>query len=207
MNQRSVPIVLLCLIGLCTCIEAALLLSDFGIIPNARLRAVVYAQGAFWTGLLHDMRPNYAMQPYAMFVTYAFLHGGIVHLAVNMFTVFSLGRVVCMRAGTMWFVLIYAAAIIGGGVGFGLLTDTTAPMVGASGGLFGLVGALLAWNTRDLRRAQESLWPVVRVLLGLLALNLVFWWATSGLLAWETHLGGFIAGWVVALLVRPDQWD
>jgi membrane associated rhomboid family serine protease len=142
-----------------------------------------------------------------MFFTYAFLHGGFVHLVVNMFTLFSLGRTVCLRVGAGGFVALYTAAVVGGAVAFGMLTDPAGPMVGASGGLFGLVGAILAWNTRDLRGAGESLSPVWRALVGLLLLNVVIWWATSGLLAWETHLGGFIAGWLVALVIRPQPDD
>ena len=34
-------------------------------------------------------------------------------------------------------------------------------------------------------------------------LNLLLWWAMDGQLAWETHLGGFLAGWVMALLADP----
>jgi len=37
----------------------------------------------------------------------------------------------------------------------------------------------------------------------LIVLNLVLWWAMDGLLAWQTHLGGFIIGWVVALMIDP----
>ena len=37
----------------------------------------------------------------------------------------------------------------------------------------------------------------------LLLLNLVMWWMLDGLLAWETHLGGFITGWIAALLIDP----
>lgn len=207
MIYRPVPLVLLALLGICCIIEAVLLLSDFGALPNTRLRATAYINAAFWTGLLQDVRPNYAVQPYLMFFTYAFLHGGFVHLVVNMFTLFSLGRTVCLRVGAGGFVALYTAAVVGGAVAFGMLTDPAGPMVGASGGLFGLVGAILAWNTRDLRGAGESLSPVWRALVGLLLLNVVIWWATSGLLAWETHLGGFIAGWLVALVIRPQPDD
>ena len=44
------------------------------------------------SGLLTDWEPNFAYQPWLMFLTYAFLHGGLAHLAVNMVTLWSLGR-------------------------------------------------------------------------------------------------------------------
>jgi membrane associated rhomboid family serine protease len=75
--------------------------------------------------------------------------------------------------------------------------------VGASGALFGLAGGLLAWAYVDLYTFEERLWPVARAALLLAGLNLILWWAMDGQLAWETHLGGFIAGWVTALLIDP----
>jgi membrane associated rhomboid family serine protease len=138
-----------------------------------------------------------------MFVTYGFLHGGVLHLAVNMITLWSLGRVVVERVGPRGFALLYIAALLGGGAGFALLTATLAPMVGASGALFGLAGGLLAWLYVDRFTLRQALWPVARAAALLLAINVVMWWALDGQLAWETHLGGFIAGWIVALLIDP----
>ena len=77
------------------------------------------------------------------------------------------------------------------------------PMVGASGALFGLAGAVMALSWQYLRARGESLRPVIRSLVWLAVLNVVLWWAMSGMLAWETHLGGFVVGWVMGLwLVR-----
>ena len=66
-----------------------------------------------------------------------------------------------------------------------------------------LAGGLLAWGYVDRFTLQEALWPVARAAGLLLLLNVVMWWALNGQLAWETHLGGFIAGWVAALLIDP----
>ena len=65
------------------------------------------------------------------------------------------------------------------------------------------MGALLAWNYVDRYTYHEGLWPIVRAVLGLGALNLVMWVVMQGQLAWETHLGGFLVGWVMALLIDP----
>ena len=74
--------------------EGALSIGDLDIIGFARMRSQVYDYGAFWPGLLNTWTPNYAAQPYAMFLTYSFLHSGLVHLSVNMITLWSLGRAV-----------------------------------------------------------------------------------------------------------------
>ncbi|MBW4710770.1 rhomboid family intramembrane serine protease [Roseobacter sp. YSTF-M11] len=191
------------LIVICVVIEAGLLLGDYNLISYPRLRQTTYEYAGFWPGLLGAWTPNYTAQPYTMFLSYAFLHSGPVHLLVNMITLYSLGRIVQLRVGTTGFFLLYGAAVLGGGLGFGLLAETTRPMVGASGGLFGLAGGVLAWNYVDRFSAAQRLWPVARAAAGLLALNLVMWWLMDGLLAWQTHLGGFLAGWIAALLVDP----
>lgn len=197
------PIVLIVLIVICCAMEAVLQLSDLGLVGTARLRSLAYEYGGFWAGLLQSWSPNYPSQPYAMFLTYGFLHGGFLHLVINMITLWSLGLAVLDRVGIRGFVLLYAASLWGGAAGFALLASTLAPMVGASGALFGLAGGLLAWGYVDRFTLQEALWPVARAAGLLLLMNVVMWWALDGQLAWETHLGGFISGWLAALIIDP----
>lgn len=190
-------------IALCIGVEAVLFLADTGFFGSRNLRFMVYDYGGFWSGLLGAWEPNYRVQPYLMFLTYGFLHSGVSHLVVNMITLWSAGRQVTERVGQLGLLTLYCASIIGGGIGYGLLAPTLAPMVGASGAIFGLVGGLLAWNYVDRFSLQETIWPVARAAVFLIALNIVLWWAMNGLLAWQTHLGGFIAGWITALLIDP----
>lgn len=200
---RGGVVILWSLIVLCSAIELILFAADQGLFASARLRGLAYEYGGFWPGLLTDWRPNYLAQPWAMFLTYGFLHSGVVHLAVNMVTLWSLGCAVLARVGSWGFGALYLATILGGAVGFALLAPGPRPMVGASGALFGLIGGLLAWAYVDRFTYDEGLWPIARVILSLIALNLVLWWAMDGQLAWQTHLGGFITGWVTALLIDP----
>lgn len=201
---------LIVLIALCLGIEAILWLGDQGIVGPQRLRTLAYDYGGFWAGLWKDWPANYPAQPWIMFLTYGVLHGGVLHVVANMVTLWSLGSAVLDRVGTKGLVLLYVVAQFGGGIGFVLLADRAVfflPMVGASGALFGLAGGLLAWAYVDRYTFSEAIWPVGRMVLILGALNLVMWWALDGQLAWETHLGGFVAGWIMALLIdpRPQQ--
>ena len=92
---------------------------------------------------------------------------------------------------------------MGGAAGYALLSDSFSPMVGASGALFGLAGAILAWDYVDRFALQDRLWPVARAVALLIALNVALYFAMGGMLAWEAHLGGFVAGWIAALLIDP----
>lgn len=179
--------------------------ADWGLWGSARWRPLGYQYGAFWTGLLHGWRPNYAAQPWAMFVSYGFLHAGMGHMLGNLLAVLALGRPVAEYGGGRGLALVWLAGLLGGAAGFGLLAQVSAPMVGASGAIFGLAGALVLWRWREDRRHHRR--ASRRALLSILilaALNLLMWLWMSGALAWETHLGGFIAGGTVAsLLHRP----
>jgi membrane associated rhomboid family serine protease len=137
-----------------------------------------------------------------MFVTYGFLHGGFFHLAVNMITLVSLGQPVIERVGQVRFAAIYAVSLLGGAAGFALLSSAVQPMVGASGALFGLAGVLTGWEYTARRLAREGIGPVLKVVGLLIVLNLVMYWAMDGRLAWETHLGGFLAGWAAGWGLR-----
>jgi rhomboid protease GluP len=199
--------VLLVLIAINVLVELCLSLADLGLIGSTRLRSLAYTSGGFWPGLLDNWTPNYTSQPYLMFVSYSFLHSGVVHLVVNMITLWSLGQAVLQRVGIRGFCLLYGSSIIGGAFGFALLTSVPSPMVGASGGLFGLAGGLLAWVYLDRFNNNQGLLPVLQAVVLLIVLNLIIWWATDGQLAWQTHLGGFIIGWIFALLIDPRPVD
>lgn len=191
------------LVGLCVAAEATMQLGDAGFVPVPRFRSLIYEYGGFWPGLLGNWRPNYPFQSGAMFLTHAFLHAGFWHLALNMVTLWSLSGPVLKRVGQMKFTVLYVLSILGGGFGYALLSDTFRPMVGASGALFGLAGAILAWDYVDRFALRRGVWPVARAALLLVLLNAALYVAMGGVLAWQTHLGGFIAGWIAALLVDP----
>ncbi|MEE4187017.1 MAG: rhomboid family intramembrane serine protease [Roseobacter sp.] len=186
----------------CCLIEAVLQITDSFALAQ-RLRAPFYENGGFWVGLLYDWQPNYAAQPYTMFLTYGFLHGGLLHLAVNMITLWSLGSAVLDRVGTRGCALLYFGATVGGAAGQALLATESYPVVGASGALFGLAGGLAAWTYVDRYTHHETLWPVAQTLVFLVVLNIVLWWGLDGRMAWQTHLGGFVSGWIIALLIDP----
>ena len=186
--------------------EALLWSADHGLWGSGRWRPLAYAYGGFWTGLLRGWQPNFAAQPWTMFLTYSFLHAGPMHLIGNLAALAWLVRLLRPRIGVGRLLLVYALAALAGAAMFGLLSRQVAPMVGASGAIFGLAGAWIIGEARE-DHARGRPWPQVlgrAALIGLVlvALNLVQWWAEAGRLAWQTHLGGFLAGAVLAALWR-----
>lgn len=206
LRRRRAGGVVIVIVGLCVLAEAVLLGADWGLWGGRHWRAMAYGYGAFWAGILHGWRSNYPGQGLVMFFTYAFLHGGPGHLAGNMVVLWVFGRAAEARLGAWRFALLYLGAMLGGGVGFGLLATSPAPMVGASGAIFGLAGAWVIWGWQDRRavglRGWQALAPALWATLGLVVINLATWVLLSGQLAWETHLGGTLAGMALALALR-----
>jgi membrane associated rhomboid family serine protease len=200
----ALPAALWAVILACLIPEVVLFGADHGVWGSPRWRQLAYQYGAFWAGLLHGWRPNYAAQPALMFLTYGFLHAGLGHLAGNLAALAVLGRRAVTRVGRAGFAAIFTTALLAGAGAFGLISRSPAPMVGVSGAIFGLAGGWIVWEWQDRRHAR--LWPTLGLALGLtLALavfNLAVWWLLHGSLAWETHLGGFLAGAALAAVLE-----
>lgn len=178
-------------------VEAVLQGADRGLWGSTLWRGLAYQYGGFWAGLLHNWQPNYRFQPEAMFLTYSLLHAGISHILGNMLSLAFLGEPVLTRIGPRGFLKLYLLSSLGGALCFGVFTRSPAPMIGASGAIFGLTGALALWDAQD-RRAQGLPGRAWAIVAGLVVLNLVFWWGAAGNLAWQTHLGGFLTGLCLA---------
>ena len=127
------------------------------------------------------------------------------HLAGNLLALVWLGPGVVARRGAAGLALLWGAATLGGAAAFGLLTTNPAPMVGASGALFGLAAA---WTVAEVQGARGLRARALRALgltLSLVGLNAATWALQGGHLAWETHLGGFLAGLALAVVGRGQD--
>lgn len=142
-------------------------------------------------------------------VTHAFLHGGFMHIAGNLYTLWIFGDNVEDRLGRLRFSILYTAAAIGGGVAYALgHIGQKGVMVGASGAIAGLMGAYIVLFPR------VKLWLVVVVPFKLRAYwYMLIWIGLNALLisnpesktAWEAHFGGLVVGVALAFLLRPRR--
>lgn len=131
-----------------------------------------------------------AAEPWRM-LTSGFLHsmGNPAHLLLNMYSLYLFGRMLEPALGRGRFLLLFLLSVVGGSLGVLLLGSPLTLVVGASGGIFGLFGALFVLQ----RHLGQSITPIV-VLIGI---NLVFGFLFPGI-AWEAHLGGLVAGALTA---------
>lgn len=189
----------------CAAVEFVLAGADAGLWGTPLLRPLSYQYGGFWAGLLHGWEANYSAQPAMMFATYPFLHAGWQHLLGNVVTLGWLGEQIGRSYGAARLAALIGISAMGGGLGFALLTHSPRPMIGASGVIMGLFAAWIAADARAMTDRGAPFVAIMRMAAErcavIMLLNLVAIWLEAGGLAWETHLGGFLAAALALALV------
>jgi membrane associated rhomboid family serine protease len=149
----------------------------FGLIPSQ-----VFAHGKLW-----------------QLITYSFLHGGLIHIGVNMFMLWTFGTVVAHRWGDRDFLIYYFVCVLGGALASWLShPHGMAPTIGASAGVIGvLLGFAMMYPD------SEVMLPIlIRMRMKTFMLCVVGLEAFLAVVPLETgvahfaHLGGVAAGWI-----------
>lgn len=132
-------------------------------------------------------------------VTAAFLHASLWHVGLNMLALWILGGVLEPLLGRARFLTVYLLSALGGASASYLFNDPRVLSVGASGAVFGLLGAILV----ALRRLNRDVSGVV----ALLMINVVLGFVVPNI-DWRAHLGGFLVGVVVtaAFVYAPRRY-
>jgi membrane associated rhomboid family serine protease len=128
-------------------------------------------------------------------VSGAFLHGGLVHIAFNMFALFQVGSIVELLFGKLRYAALYAVALAGSGLAVVYVAPNDLT-VGASGAIFGLFGALVAVGLRLGPRGRGLIGQVLPVIV----INLVLTFTIPNISA-AGHIGGLITGFLAGLIL------
>ena len=123
-------------------------------------------------------------------LTAAFLHGNILHLGLNMLMLWWIGTPMEETLGPARFLVLYIVSALSGSAGALLLTDPGTPTVGASGAIFGLLGAALVLESQRTYVLGGSA-------LSIIVLNLIITFAVPNI-SIGGHLGGLAGGAAVA---------
>lgn len=160
------------------------------------IRQAVNALFGFWSEQVHARRGLYPGQPAVMFLTYGLLHGGLLHLAMNMLSLAAIARELVQLIGAMRMAVIYLVTQVAAALLFALMAPTAGPMVGASGAIFGLAGALIGFAAVTGWRRRRPLGQLWRGVALMVVLNVALTVLMPSI-AWEAHLGGTLAGLVM----------
>jgi len=161
---------------------------------NIAVFAVDFVTGGSLYGWLAYRGDFTASQPWRM-LTSAFMHASVLHLLFNMFSLFIFGPVIEHAVGRARFAALYLLAAFGGSLAVLLLAPNQA-VVGASGAIFGLLGAFFI--------IQRRLGGNNTQLLILIGLNVAFGFIVPNV-AWQAHLGGLVIGAAVAAVYTATR--
>lgn len=139
---------------------------------------------------------RFAMWPYGVhayhqwyrLLTGAFLHANVEHILFNMVSLAIVGPPVEAEMGKIRFGVLYLLAALGGSVASYLLSPQYIAGIGASGAIFGVMGAYYVL-------AKLRGWEV-RTITVLVVINLIFGFSTAGI-DWRAHIGGLVTGVLV----------
>ena len=140
------------------------------------------------------------------FVTPIFLHGSVLHLAVNSISLWTLGAQMERIYGARRYFLVYMIAGIAGN--FASYVSTPGPSLGASGAIFGLVGAGLIFPIRFRKLIDdEARNRILNQLFWVAAINLAIGFSMKNMVDNYAHMGGLVGGGFAALFLLPDALD
>ena len=167
------------------------------------LIAMSFAGGSSNSEVLIDFGAMYgpylAAGQYWRLFTAMFIHVGIIHLLFNSFGLWIFGRMAEALFGSSKFVLIYVLAGLCGAV-VSYIFNPIVIAAGASGAIFGILGALVAFFAPMYKdpNARKNLYG----LLGLVGLNLIFSLLRPSVDTWA-HMGGFASGFILGYFIIP----
>jgi membrane associated rhomboid family serine protease len=182
-------------IGICVALFLPMFLLQLGGQGQANL---IFVYGA-------QRNPSIEQGEYWRLLTSMFLHGGVLHIVMNMLLLWILGPPIEREVRAWTFASLYLASGLTGAAAYFFLGGV-APAVGASGAVFGLFGAWLAAGLRNRHTLQGQ--AMLRQVGPLVAINLVISFIPGLNIAWQAHIGGFVAGFVIAFVwgrFRPEQ--
>lgn len=189
------------------------ILALLGLTPSGRCE-IADGTGRYYPGIgsqaVCDTVPTTSWHPgvadgaWWQLLTSAFTHVQVWHIAMNMFALFLFGPTLEAIIGRTRFLAVYLVSALGGSAAVMLLSSPGGSTVGASGALFGLLGALLV-VARKARLNSQAL--MQNLMLGVV---ITVYGLFTGGISWQGHLGGFLAGAaaaaVVAFAPKRQRW-
>ena len=133
-----------------------------------------------------------------------FLHAGLIHLGLNSYVLWIFGVEIERQIGRLVMLAVFLVTGVFAGATSYAFASRYAVAVGASGAIFGLVGAFIAYNY--LRRQNVMAQARLRGALSMLVINLVIGFSIP-LIDWRAHVGGLVAGLVAGFAVDPSRSD
>ncbi|HEY5258889.1 MAG TPA: rhomboid family intramembrane serine protease [Candidatus Baltobacteraceae bacterium] len=127
---------------------------------------------------------------YWRLITAGFVHAGALHIAVNMFSLWMIGRVIEQIAGSLRMAIVYFVSLVLSSLACVYFQPELG--LGASGAIFGIFGAFFAIGLKHGKPGMD----MIKANVGILVLNLIFTFAVPGI-SKAAHVAGLISGFIL----------
>lgn len=156
------------------------------------------------------------------FITSLFLHAGLLHIGSNMLFLWVFGDNIEAHFGKLWYLMIYfVSGIAGGLLQYVLSPESSIPMLGASGAVSGILGAYYVSHPHAKIKSLVFIFFFITVLRVPASLYILYWFALQvlsgvvslgetsdiGGVAFWAHVGGFVAGVVLAKIGHKEYHE
>ena len=217
----NLPGIVIAIIAICVGIQ---LLQAYVLTPDQNVWLLIHAA---FIPIRYSGQYTIDISAFTSPFTYAFLHGGFTHLIVNMVWLAAFGSPLANRLGVLRFAIFFAVTSLAAvALHYVLHSTDNAPLVGASGAISGMMGAAARFSFRidrshgrpafaglplpigEVLRSRSAMtflgvWMIINLATGLFG----FAPGVDNQIAWEAHIGGFLAGFFgIRLFDRKLAW-
>ena len=179
------------LIGINVAVWLAILVS--GATSSPLVRQLALRPTSTFRGVVYPGVPSVAEGDVWQLLTSMFAHVEVWHIGFNMLALYVLGPGLEAAIGRTRFLLLYLISGLAGSATVMWFSDPLSLTLGASGAIFGLMGALLV--------VALKVGGDVRSIVGWIAINFVITFVFGSFISWQGHLGGFVGGALVAAVL------
>lgn len=192
-------------------IELLFQVGSFGVIGGPEAvgwRVAAMEDYGFFNAVFEAMRERniWPMEHVIRFLSYSMIHVSLVHALMACVFILALGKMVCEIFGNVAFILVFTVSVLAGSLGYGLIVNSSVPLLGANPGTYGLIGSytFILWVGLGARQENQlRAFSLIGFLLGLqLAWALIF----GGDPTWVADLSGFFTGFAISLLLVPGAF-
>ncbi len=175
------------------------------IAANVAASLFAFTNSAFMNKNLFHVGPILHRREYHRLLTSGFLHGGMLHLFINMYVLWGFGRFLEYNLGTVKFLIIYFAALLGGSL-WSLLENKNKPdyrALGASGATSGIILSYCLFLPLSMLGFFFIPMPAIVFAIIFIVASAILAQRENKVIGHEAHLGGALVGILVTIAVEP----
>lgn len=208
---NALPPAVIALVVLIAGIELLFQVGTYGLIGGPEAvgwRVAAMEDYGYFNSVFEAMRANniWPLEHVIRFLSYSMIHVSFVQMLMACVFILALGKMVGEIFGNLAFLTVFVLAAVSGALAYGLLSNSSMPLLGAYPGAYGLIGSYTFILWIGLGAMQENQLRAFSLIGFLLGIQLVWGLLFGSDPTWIAELAGFCAGFLVSPLLVPGAF-